>query len=344
MRGAQSISTRRAYGVQRICRVWERARSSVYARRHATKSRAPRCRRGPVGAAPDAVLDKNLEPRLIEREGPTGAIITTTEVNLHPENETRLISVTVDDSADQTAAVMRSAASRYERADEDQSVFKQWHELQAWLELGDRAVLVPYAAELAARIPPVATRLRRDFPCLLTLIEAHALLHQAQRSRDAQGRIVASLEDYRVVRELVVDLFAEAAGKTVSETVKETVGCVGDLLRPGQSGQVGLSYSVGVRQVADKLGLDISTASRRVKKALAGGYLENLETGRGRPYKLRLGALIPDDVTILPKVADLHSPTLCQSDVQGSSSTEIGIDTDPCSVARETEGENRSGV
>ena len=50
MSGAQSISTRRAYGVQRICRVWERARSSVYARRHATKSRAP------VGAAPDAVL------------------------------------------------------------------------------------------------------------------------------------------------------------------------------------------------------------------------------------------------------------------------------------------------
>ena len=107
---------------------------------------------------------RTLKPRLIEREGPTGAIITTTEVNLHPENETRLISVTVDDSADQTAAVMRSAAGRYERADEDESVFKPWHELQAWLELGDRAVLVPYAAELAARIPPVATRLRRDFP------------------------------------------------------------------------------------------------------------------------------------------------------------------------------------
>ena len=36
--------------------MWERARSSVYARRHATRSRAPWCRRGPVGAAPDEVL------------------------------------------------------------------------------------------------------------------------------------------------------------------------------------------------------------------------------------------------------------------------------------------------
>ena len=36
MRGAHSISTRRAYGLQRICRVWHCARSSVYARRQAT--------------------------------------------------------------------------------------------------------------------------------------------------------------------------------------------------------------------------------------------------------------------------------------------------------------------
>ena len=38
MSGAQSISTRRAYGVQRVCRVWHRARSSVYARRQDTVS------------------------------------------------------------------------------------------------------------------------------------------------------------------------------------------------------------------------------------------------------------------------------------------------------------------
>ena len=56
MRGAHSISTRRAYGLQRICRVWHGARSSVYARRQATTSQVPCRRRGPVGAAPDDVL------------------------------------------------------------------------------------------------------------------------------------------------------------------------------------------------------------------------------------------------------------------------------------------------
>ena len=56
MRGAHSISTRRAYGLQRICRVWHCARSSVYARRQATPSQVPCRRRGPVGTAPDDVL------------------------------------------------------------------------------------------------------------------------------------------------------------------------------------------------------------------------------------------------------------------------------------------------
>ncbi len=56
MSRAHSISSRRAYGLQRVCRVWDRARSSVYARRRATRSPVRLRRPGPVGAAPDEVL------------------------------------------------------------------------------------------------------------------------------------------------------------------------------------------------------------------------------------------------------------------------------------------------
>ena len=65
MSGAQSISIRRAYGVQRLCRVWHRARSSVYARRQATRSPARCRRRGPIGAAPDDVLVAHIR-RVLE--------------------------------------------------------------------------------------------------------------------------------------------------------------------------------------------------------------------------------------------------------------------------------------
>jgi hypothetical protein len=51
-----------------------------------------------------------LEPRVIEREGPTGLIITTTALRLHPENETRLLSLSVTDTTEQTAHVFHALA------------------------------------------------------------------------------------------------------------------------------------------------------------------------------------------------------------------------------------------
>ena len=52
-----SISTRRPYGVARVCRVWGVARSGVYRRRQgADAPPAPRRRPGPQGPMPDADL------------------------------------------------------------------------------------------------------------------------------------------------------------------------------------------------------------------------------------------------------------------------------------------------
>ena len=59
-----------------------------------------------------------------------------------------------------------------------------WRALQVWLEGAERRVTVSYAADLAALIPPIAVRLRRDFGAILNLIRAHAVLHQAGRDRD----------------------------------------------------------------------------------------------------------------------------------------------------------------
>ena len=55
-----------------------------------------------------------LKPRLIEREGPTGLITTTTEISLHPENETRYFSVDVDDTPDQTRQVLKATARKHQ--------------------------------------------------------------------------------------------------------------------------------------------------------------------------------------------------------------------------------------
>jgi hypothetical protein len=240
---------------------------------------------------------EGLRPRLIERQGPTGLLITTTAVKLHPENETRLLSLTVTDTQDQTRAVMAALA---EEAGEAGPNVEPWHALQVWLEGADHRVWIPYAKILAELIPPVAVRLRRDFGALLNLIRAHALLHQATRERDAEGRIIATIEqDYAAVRELVVDLVGEGVEATVPATVRETVEAV-KRLREDSKGE-----PVTVAELARKLELDRSTVSRRARNAKDRGYLRDLEDNPRKPSRLVLGDDLPDDVQILPKPEDV---------------------------------------
>jgi hypothetical protein len=138
-----------------------------------------------------------LEPRLIERDGPTGLIVTTTSLRLHPENETRMLSLTVSDTREQTAAVFKALANGSTHSVD----LSSWQALQVWLANSMCEVVIPYAGRLAEEVPPVAIRLRRDFKTVLTLIRAHALLHQASRRKDAEGRLVAEIADYAAVRD-----------------------------------------------------------------------------------------------------------------------------------------------
>jgi hypothetical protein len=246
-----------------------------------------------------------LTSRRIIREGPTGLITTTTAVSLHPENETRLLSLTVVDTPEQTQAVMLAHARRT-RADRDRAV---WHEFQSWLAEQPTGVEIPYAETLAAAIPPVAVRLRRDFPTLLHLISANALLHQRSRLRTSEGAVIASLDDYAVVRELVWDLMADAAERSVSQTVRETVATVAVLCRDDVLGE-------GVTQtaVAAHLGIDKSTAQRRSKVAANRGFLRNLEHRRGHAARLVIGDQLPADGSLLPTASDLERLHGCSPD------------------------------
>lgn len=252
-----------------------------------------------------------LRPRLIEREGPTGLLVTTTAVHLHPENETRLLSIPVTDTPHQTRAIFRALADETTRREPDpaqDAELQEWRALQEWLAGAEHDVTIPYAMALADLVPPVAVRLRRDFPMVLNLIRAHAILHQATRSRDASGQIVAGLEDYAAIRALVADLVSEGVEATVPATIRETVRAVAELSGSQAAGVLpGLGLngtaapgSASVSQVATFLQIDKGAASRRVKVCLDRGYLTNLEQGRGKPYKLQVGEPLPEDQEILP--------------------------------------------
>src|SRR5262249_39365004 len=202
-----------------------------------------------------------------------------------------------------TRAVLRQVAKQNGAAVVDVTV---WHALQAWLALNRHPVVVPYAEVLADMVPPVAVRLRRDFPAILTLIMAHALLHQAQRRRNDAGAVIATVEDYSVVRELVGDLIADGLRTTVPPTVRETVDAVHYLHETTLT-------EVTVVALARYLNTDASSALRRARVAIHAGYLDNHESRRNRPAKLVPGEPLPEDVPILPASVALVERWACRA-------------------------------
>ncbi|MBN2352509.1 MAG: hypothetical protein JXD23_08070 [Spirochaetales bacterium] len=237
---------------------------------------------------------EGLMPKLIEREGPTGTIITTTAIKIHPENETRIFSLTADDSTNQTAAIMSELAGRMNGKQPEAVDFTLWIAFQKWLELeAVKDVSIPYAQALAEGANAKAIRLRRDFTSVLNLIAIHAIVHQKHRKLDALGRVIATSDDYRAIFDLIIGILNEGVALAVPATIRETVKAVGEL-------HAAKGAPVTIKELYEHLGIDRSVASRRVSSALSGGYLKNLEEKRGRPLKLEPGDPLPADENVLP--------------------------------------------
>jgi hypothetical protein len=246
--------------------------------------------------------DGGFVTKTIVKEGPTNLIFTTTKTRVHAENETRVLSLTTDDSREQTARVLLELADETNGGND----LEPWHALQRWLAGAEHRVTIPYARWLAQQVPPAAVRLRRDFGSLLALIRAHAVLHQASRTRDDSGRIVATVDDYAVVRDLVAAVIAEGVGATVSAAVRETVAAVAALT--ADPGVLPAYEGALVRDIAGALQLDRSNVSRRLHVAADGGYLRNLEDKRGRPGRWIVGDPLPAEVDLLPDPSHILTP------------------------------------
>jgi hypothetical protein len=264
----------------------------------------------------------------VEKNGPVVFLVTTTRPTLHQENETRLLSLEVDDSPEQTAAILTKIANVV-GMNATQAVvhYDPWRDFQRWLAAGNCKVVVPYAELLAELIPPKAVRLRRDFPQIILAIKAHALLHRSHRQEDTRGQILATEQDYVTVAKLMGGIVAEAAGVGMSRELIQTIEAVEEATK-------GLSVDEGATadKVAKLLKLDKSAGWRRLKVAINGGHVVNLETRRGQPGRYRLTQQEVEVTTLFPSPEEIFHPgahTTAQSR-NPTEKTEAGQDVSGC--------------
>ncbi len=154
------------------------------------------------------------EPRTIR--GPLAYAETTTALEIHAENETRLLEIYLDESEEHTRDIHER--QRWEFTLEgmvhgtDRADIKRRHR-NAQRLLRQMQVIIPYARHLT--FPSAKPRTRRDQRKFLNLVSSIAFLHQyrkdirtVQRGDEAVEYIEADIEDYTIAYELARGLFS----------------------------------------------------------------------------------------------------------------------------------------
>jgi hypothetical protein len=248
----------------------------------------------------------------IVREGPI-ALITTTTGELYSENETRMLSWHIHEDRDQTAAVMVGLADRAAGSVDASPDLSVWHDLRRWISLGPGDAVVPFARQIAAAITPLMVRFRRDVDSLFSFIKASALLHQAQRQVDAQGRVVATVADYELAHPIFSKVMAEASGKIVPENVRVVVKLIAERAGTAATKSTGMRFqrvevaghasevTISRDQIGMATGIGKWAAYRAVHTAIDLGFLTNKETRPKKPFRLELKrAVVEDSISLLP--------------------------------------------
>lgn len=131
--------------------------------------------------------------------GPVAVMSGTVSSTIDPQNTSRCLELTLDDSAEQTKRIQEAQARRAAGQAGPRVDLQPFVDAQRLLEPIE--VVVPFAPRLS--FPARTTADRRASAKLLGLIQAHALLSQRRRERDKKGRLVATPADYGAVHALL---------------------------------------------------------------------------------------------------------------------------------------------
>jgi hypothetical protein len=160
--------------------------------------------------ATEKAPDGSMKNVVYRTEGPTVIVQTTTKNHLHPENETRVFPIYIDESEEQTGriveSILKDAAGEGVRDTEREHVQERWHDAIRLLEPGQ--VIIPYAQRI--EIPSSPIRIRRDARRLVDVVRVIAWLHQHGRERDDAGRIIATEDDFHAALRLVSESLTRA--------------------------------------------------------------------------------------------------------------------------------------
>ena len=147
--------------------------------------------------------------------GPTPLITTSIYGSHEKQLDDRMFSIHPNVSSKQTNAVLdieaKQASGIFKTIDEKE--IQAWRVFHDSLEVLD--VVIPFAPDIQSFLGQggeLPTSARRAFKRVLISIKTISLLHQKQRQKDDQGRVIAAIQDYALAYQLIDRAFRESLG------------------------------------------------------------------------------------------------------------------------------------
>jgi DNA primase len=206
-------------------------------------------------------------------EGPVMIFLTTTAIDLDEELQNRCLTLTVDESAEQTGRIHRVQRERRTLAglmarEERKTLLKTLRNAQRLLQSVE--VLNPYAPALT--FTTGRTRNRRDHEKYLTLMDAIALLHQHQRTAKTlpggQPYIEVTLDDIALANQLAPEVLGRSLDELPPQT-RRLLGSIRELVKNKAKGNLTFSR----RELRNACGWSLTQVSVHLERLVALEYL-----------------------------------------------------------------------
>ncbi len=245
------------------------------------------------------IKDENGNPssRYIVQEGPVAFAESSTATALFEEDSTRLLSLSMDESARQTADIQShlarvAAGSATSSAKRDRIL--EIHQTAQRMLSGELGVIIPFAGQL--RLPATKVSVRRSFSHLLSVIQVVAFLCQKQRQVQVRGDqrfIVATPADYETAVDVLLPVLVQGFSSLPAKSQ--------ELLKVVDGRREDENFATFTRDdLSDWLGISYREAARRLRPLIGTGLIS--QDTSSKPYKLRRTDAAP------PNPADLGLP------------------------------------
>lgn len=232
-----------------------------------------------------------------EVERPIALLFSTTKPAMHFENATRLIALSLDESPEQTGAILELQRRRRTLEGlEGKSLLDDLRRLHqnAQRLLKTMLVVNPFAPYLDFPTQPL--EMRREHEKYLSLIEASALLHQHQRERKTavvNGQQVeyveVAVEDVEVANELMTEILGTAR-EEITKPSRDLLGLIQRMVdeRAKAQGVPAAQVRFNRRDVREYTGWSDSQIKSHIGKLEDLEYLLVSRSERGKMFRYEL--------------------------------------------------------